>query len=102
MKYQTPAFGYLLKTYGEMVQNQKKQHPTLMKIPTAVKRRHPLVRQGDGEVPAEGEGEGEEESGPSFTEVLTLIIKYSEFTTIYLWEVQAATVGQIAGNLSIC
>lgn len=21
MKYQTPAFGYLLKTYGEMVQN---------------------------------------------------------------------------------
>lgn len=66
MKYQTPAFGYLLKTYGEMVQNQKKQHPTLMKIPTAVKRRHPLVSQDDGEVPAEGEGEGEEESGPSF------------------------------------
>lgn len=72
-----------------------------MNVPRAVKK-HPLVRQDDGEVPAEGEGEGEGESGPSFLEVLGLIVKYSEFTSVFLWEVQASTVGQIAGNLSTC
>lgn len=30
------------------------------------------------------------------------MIKYSEFGAIFAWEVQAATVGQISGNLSIC
>jgi len=97
-KYQTPSFGHLLKTYGNMVQNQKKGKQPVMKIPRGVKK-HPMVRQDDGELPAE---EGEEASGPSFQEVVGLILKYSEFTTIYLWEVQAATVGQIAGNLTIC
>jgi len=100
-KYQTPSFGHLLKTYGEMVQNHKNGKQPVMKIPRAVKK-HPLVRQDDGEIPADGEGEGVEPAGPSFTEVVSLIIKYSEFTSIFLWEVQAATVGQIAGNLTIC
>lgn len=30
------------------------------------------------------------------------ILHYTEFTTLFLWEVQASTIGQISGNLSIC
>lgn len=34
--------------------------------------------------------------------MVNLIIKYTEFTSLFLVEVQASTVGQVSGNLSIC
>lgn len=84
----------MLKTYGEMYQNQKNGKMPVMKVPRPTKR-HPLVRQDDGEVIPDDEFpiEEPEPEGPSFTEVVSLIIKYSEFSSIFLWEVQAATVG---------
>lgn len=35
-------------------------------------------------------------------EVAQVIVKYSEFTSFFLLEVQAQTIGQISGNLTIC
>ena len=74
----------------------------VMNVPRLYQK-HPMVRQ-DEEAIDDGElvdGEAAP-AGPSFTEVVELIVKYTEFTSIYLLEVQAATVGQIAGNLTIC
>ena len=71
MKYQTPAFDYLLKTYGQAVKSNQKKNMPLVKIG----RKHPSVRQDDGEVPSEdGEEEQQEEQGLTFVETVQLII----------------------------
>lgn len=35
-------------------------------------------------------------------DTLNEIIKYTELVGIFFWELQAATIGQVAGNLTIC
>ena len=57
---------------------------------------HPIVCQD-----AEG-GEASDGQEAGLLSSFDSIIKYGEYATLFAWEVQAATIGQVSGNLTIC
>jgi len=71
-------------------------------------KNHPIVRQDEDSTSTTDSGEivfddeSEAPSGPDLVTIINLAVKYTEYGSVFLWEVQAATVGQISGNLSVC
>ena len=103
-QHQSPAMSLILTKYGQAVKASKESLPFANFL-----SRHPVVKQDSTN--------SDVETGDDINEDATIerdrnendnenlvnqIVKYTEFTTLFLWEIQSATVGQISGNLSVC
>lgn len=91
---QSPALATILYKYADAVKNKKSDEPLPLHKFLA---RHPIVMQDD-----QDQEEIAQDEIDTNQNLVDQILKYTEFTTLFLWEVQASTIGQISGNLSIC